>query len=81
MIRLRTGLALGVALLLAACGAEQQLTPKMGAALPVKPATSPTRPDSDALLVAPQTVKPSRSDELLIRSQPRGDDRFDLPPH
>ncbi|WP_404711078.1 hypothetical protein [Sphingomonas sp. MMS24-J13] len=81
MTGLRTGFGLGLMLLLAACGAEQQLTPKKGATLPVKPATSPTRPDSDQLLVAPQTVKPSRSDELLIRSQPRNDDRFDLPPH
>jgi ABC-type uncharacterized transport system auxiliary subunit len=73
--------ALGGLLFLSACGAEQQLTPRMGSSLPVKPATSPTQPDSDQLLVAPQTVKPSRSDELLIKSQPRTDDRFDLPPH
>jgi hypothetical protein len=74
-------LGLGILFLLAACGAEQELTPKMGQSLPVKPATSPTQPDSDKLLIAPQTVKPGRSDELLIKSQPRDDDRFDLPPH
>ena len=77
----RAALGLGLLLLLAACGAEQQLTPKKGASLPVKPATSPTRPDSDQLLAAQPTVKPNRSDELLIKSQPRTDDRFDLPPH
>jgi hypothetical protein len=58
-------------LLLAACGDEQGLTP----------ATSPVRPDADALLAPSAHERPVRSDDLLLRSQPRPDDRFDLPPH
>ena len=72
---------LAACLLLAGCGAEQSLTPRTGGALPVKPATAPTRPDADALLTVPAAVRPGRSDELLTKSQVRPDDRFDLPPH
>jgi hypothetical protein len=77
----RAALALGGLLLLAGCGARQELTPAPGSKLPVKPATSPTQPNSPDLLASSPTTKPARSDELLIRSQPRRDDRFDLPPH
>lgn len=70
-----------LALLLAACGREQQLRPARGASLPPKPATSPTTPDARALLTAPTELRPGRSDELLTKSQTRPDDRFDLPPH
>ena len=68
-------------LLLAACGKQQTLRPLAGQPLPPKPATSPTRPDADALLTRPAPYRPSRSDELLTRSETRPDDRFDLPPH
>ncbi len=81
MTALRTALGVGGLLLLSACGAVQGLTPAKGKALPVKPATAPTRPDADQLLVEAPTVKPGRSDELLAKSQPRESDRFDLPPH
>ena len=77
----RTIAAVGGLLLLSGCGAIQGLTPAKGKALPVKPASSPAQPSSDDLLVQLPTVKPGRSDELMIRSQPRQDDRFDLPPH
>ena len=82
--RLRsTRTVLGVAglLLLSACGAVQGLTPGSGASLPVRPATAPAQPNADQLLAQLPTVKPGRSDELLTKSQPRRDDRFDLPPH
>jgi ABC-type uncharacterized transport system auxiliary subunit len=77
----RLALVFGGILLLAGCGGKQQLTPAPGITLPVKPATSPTQPNSQDLLASSPTTKPARSDELLIRSQPRRDDRFDLPPH
>ncbi len=73
--------ALGGLLLLGGCGAIQGLTPAKGKSLPVKPASAPTQPSSDDRLVQWRTVKPGRSDELMIKSQPRQDDRFDLPPH
>lgn len=81
MTALRTIVAAGGLLLVAGCGAMQGLTPAKGKSLPVKPASSPKQPSSDDLLVQLPTVKPGRSDELMIKSQPRGDDRFDLPPH
>lgn len=68
-------------LLLGGCGAVQGLNPAPGRSLPVKPATSPAQPTSDQLLTQVPTVRPGRSDELLTKSQPRRDDRFDLPPH
>ena len=77
----RTVLGFGAGLALSACGAMQQLTPTQGASLPVKPATSPAQPSAPDLLAEQTTTKPGRSDELLVKSQARADDRFDLPPH
>ncbi len=77
--RMAAGIAL--LLLLSASGAVQGLTPAPGKSLPVKPATAPAQPSADQLLSQMPTAKPGRSDELLIKSQPRPDDRFDLPPH
>jgi hypothetical protein len=68
-------------LLLAACGAQQALAPAKGKNMPPKAATSPTAPTADQLLTPSSAVRPGRSDELLRKSQPRSDDRFDLPPH
>ena len=65
---------------LAACGDQQMLTPRMGAALPPKPDTAPVALNSDQLLNESASERPGRSDELLIRSQVRRDDTFDLPP-
>ena len=66
--------------LLAACGDQQMLTPRPGAHLPVRPATAALTPTSDQLLAPTARERPGRSDELLIRSQVRRDDHFDLPP-
>ena len=71
---------LAAALLLAGCGNQQKLKPPQGAALPPKPAMSPTTPTPTQLLTPAPTIKPTRSDELLTKSQPRPDDPFDLPP-
>jgi hypothetical protein len=73
--------ALAAAVLLSACGQQQSLKPARGAALPPKPATAPAAATPTQLLAPPPMVRPSRSDELLTKSQPRSDDPFDLPPH
>ena len=65
---------------LAACGDQQALTARPGVSLPPKPATAPTQPTPDQLLAPTAPERPGRSDELLIRSQVRRDDKFDLPP-
>jgi hypothetical protein len=65
---------------LAACGDQQMLTPRPGQHLPVKPQTAPVTPNADQLLATSARERPGRSDELLIRSQVRRDDKFDLPP-
>ena len=81
MIKLaRAGLALAGLLLLAACGDEQMLTPAKGASLPPKAATAAAQPNADQLLAPTAQARPGRSDELLIRSQVRPSDHFDLPP-
>ncbi|QJU57204.1 hypothetical protein HL653_04830 [Sphingomonas sp. AP4-R1] len=67
-------------LALAGCGKRQPLVPAAGHALPVKPATSATQPNSTKLLASPAQMRPTRSDEVLTRSQVRPDDHFDLPP-
>ena len=67
-------------LALGACGNEQNLHPRAGGSLPPKAATSPTTPTAMDLLKQPAAQRPTRSDELLTKSQPRTDDPFDLPP-
>ena len=65
---------------LSACGDQQALTARPGGHLPAKPATAATQPTPDQLLTPTAPERPGRSDELLIRSQVRRDDKFDLPP-
>jgi hypothetical protein len=65
---------------LAACGNKQTLHPPAGAALPIKPATAPAPLTASQLLKQPTSERPSRSDELLTKSQPRPVDPFDQPP-
>jgi ABC-type uncharacterized transport system auxiliary subunit len=65
---------------LAACGNKQTLHPPAGAALPIKPATAPAPLTAAQLLKQPTSERPSRSDELLTKSQPRAVDPFDQPP-
>jgi hypothetical protein len=78
---MRRAAAVALLLLLAACGARQKLKPPVGASLPPKPATAVTQPTPEQLLALPVITRPSRSDELVTKSQPRPDDRFDLPPN
>ena len=65
---------------LTACGSKKQLTRPAGDPVPPKPAMAETAPTSDALVTPDSQARPDRNDEVLKRSQRRGDDRFDLPP-
>jgi hypothetical protein len=72
--------ALGGLLMLAGCGEVTALKPKPGHDLPVAPYGRADKPGAGELLgQAPQT-RPGRTVELRTRSEPRGDDAFDLPP-
>ncbi len=67
-------------LALAGCGQRAALKPPEGASLPPKPAMAATQPTSVELLTPRTEERPSRSDEVLTKSQERPDDRFNLPP-
>lgn len=65
---------------LAACGNKVDLKPRAGAPAPVAAAGS-SAPETSAQQTTPDAeAKPSRSDELLKRSEERPTDEFDLPP-
>ncbi|WBO22604.1 hypothetical protein [Sphingomonas abietis] len=72
--------ALGAFVLLAGCGKRPVLRPADGKALPPKALTASAQPGVAALLSLPAQAKPTRDDELVIKSQPLAPDRFDLPP-
>ncbi len=73
-------LIVAACLALAACGQKQKLKPPANTPLPPKPATAPSAPTADDLLKHPASERPTRSDELLTKSEPRKDDEFNLPP-
>ena len=73
-------LGLVALLILSACGGKQELKPKEGMSLPPKPAVAKAVPTPDELLTPDDQARPKRSDELLIKSEKRRDDPFDLPP-
>ena len=75
----RTAILL-LALGLAGCGLREPLQPPPGASLPVAPVGARTTPDAEQLLAAPAITRPGRVDEIVRRSELRGEDRFDLPP-
>ena len=72
--------ALGLALLLTACGATRPLKPAAGASLPVKPEAARVTPGAEQLMTPTDQARPRRNDELLQNSEKREADRFDLPP-
>ncbi len=78
--RLRSGRAVLLALLLAACGGKNELRPQAGKELPPKPVAVATPLTPSQLMTPEVQARPQRSDELLKQSQARRDDRFDLPP-
>ena len=73
-------LGLAALLLLTACGGREALRPAPGETMPVAPAMASRAPTTEELLTAPPIARPERVDEPLRRSEPREDDRFDLPP-
>jgi hypothetical protein len=77
---MKTALILTLTFALCACGGTQVLKPKAGASLPPKPEFAATVPTPDALMKADDQARPQRNDELLLKSEKRRDDKFDLPP-
>jgi hypothetical protein len=77
----KLAITLLAASLLSGCGGREALKPAPGQALPVAPALAARAPTTEEMLTPPPIAKPDRVDELLRRSEPRQDDRFDLPPH
>ena len=67
-------------LLLAGCGSREPLRPLPGSSMPVAPALASRAPTTEELLTPPPIARPDRVGEPLRRSEPREDDRFDLPP-
>ena len=79
---MKTGIALllSAAALLSACGKLGPLEPAPGARLPVQTYAQTGKVDPQALIEPSTQARPSRSDELLERSEVRAADPFDLPP-
>lgn len=73
--------AMALAVLLAGCGQRADLRPKVGHALPPTPYGRTVRPDARELLAARPDERPTNAVELRIKSEPRADDPYDLPPH
>jgi hypothetical protein len=67
-------------LALAGCGQRESLRPAAGVSLPPKPALAANVPTAVDLLTPRTEERPERSDEVLVKSQERPDDRFNLPP-
>jgi hypothetical protein len=65
---------------LAGCGRVADLEPAPGRPLPVKPLLARTTPTAADLLTPPTYARPQRVDDLVVRSEPRKPDPFDLPP-
>ena len=80
-ITLARGLALGaLALALASCGGKQPLKPVAGQKMPAVPVGETAAPIAQQLMTPPMQSRPERNVELLVQSQERKDDPFDLPP-
>lgn len=76
---MKRGLILG-ALLLAGCGANKELKPMAGQSLPIRPYGATETPTARSLATASPQARPTRSDEVLTKSEARRGDDFDLPP-
>lgn len=77
---MKTIVVLFMTLCLSACGGTQVLKPNAGMSLPPKPEFAATVPTPDQLMTADDQARPQRNDELLLKSEKRRDDKFDLPP-
>lgn len=67
-------------LALAGCGGRQPLRPLKGQSLPAVPKGAATAPTAAEQMQPSIQARPQRNVELLLQSQKRGDDPFDLPP-
>ena len=67
-------------LVLAGCGAQRDLQPVAGAALPPPPYGRADPPTAEELLEPAPEAQPVRTVELRRQSEEREDDPFDLPP-
>lgn len=72
--------AVAAVLALPGCGNLGELRPAEGQSLPVKPLMARATPTPEELLAPPVYANPDRVDELMKKSAPRKQDRFDLPP-
>jgi hypothetical protein len=77
---MKTALSLALILALSACGGTQVMKPRGSASLPPKPEFAATVPTADQLMTPDDQARPQRNDELLLKSEKRRDDKFDLPP-
>jgi hypothetical protein len=68
-----------VAATLAGCGAKRGLQPPDGKQPPL-PVAAKGRPTFEEMTTPPPQAAPDRVNDPLPRSEPRPDDRFDLPP-
>ena len=66
--------------LLGACGGKEDLKPVAGQPAPVVPVGATRAPTTEELTTPDAQARPTRSDELLKRSEQRQPDDFDLPP-
>lgn len=66
--------------LLGGCGTASALKPAAGEALPVAPYGARATPTPVDLITPGNQARPQRSDEVLIKSEERRSDEFDLPP-
>jgi hypothetical protein len=68
-------------LLLAGCGAREELKPVQNVPLPVAPyGAGVATPSPGDLLKPPVQTRPARSDDLIESSDKRRSDDYDLPP-
>ena len=67
-------------LAVAGCGERTDLQPKPGHQLPQAPLGRPDRPSPHELLTQSSQARPVNSIELRVKSEPRADDPFDIPP-
>ena len=71
---------LAALMLLAACGGRQTLKPKEGMTPPPKPSAATAALTPEQFMTPDDQARPKRSDELLLKSEKRRKDPFDLPP-
>ena len=69
-----------LALAIAGCGSQKDLTPLAGASLPPPPFGRADPPTANELLALDPQAAPERNVELRRESEEREDDPFDLPP-